>query len=65
MTIKDKKFDDTAKTLGVSSIFLSDLFAEVARKLDFVYDDEPMDGDETELFSEAIKEWLDEYYANV
>jgi hypothetical protein len=65
MTIKDKKFDDTAKRLGVSSIFLSDLFAEVARKLDFIYADEPMDGDETELFSEVIKEWLDEYYANV
>ena len=59
------KFDDTAKRLGVSSIFLSNLFAEVARKLNFIYADEPMDGDETELFSEALKEWLDEYFANL
>jgi hypothetical protein len=59
------KFDDIAKRLGVSSIFLSDLFAKIAHELDFIYDNEPMDGDETELFSEAIKEWLNEYYANV
>lgn len=59
------KLDDTAKRLGVSSIFLSDLFVEVARKLNFIYADEPMDGDETELFSEAIKEWLNEYFANI
>jgi hypothetical protein len=62
--MKDK-FEDAAKRLGVSSIFLSDLFAEVVRKLDFVYADEPMDGDDTELFSETLKEWLDEYYANL
>ena len=62
--MKDK-LDDTAKRLGVSSIFLSDLFAEVARKLNFIYADEPMDGDETELFSETLHEWLDEYYANL
>lgn len=59
------KLDDTAKRLGVSSIFLSDLFAEVARKLNFIYADEPMDGDETELFSEAMNKWLDEYFANL
>jgi len=61
----NEKINAAAEALNLNASDIVNLFHTLALNLDGMAEEEPLDGDETEILSEAFHSYLDTYYGNV